>query len=75
MNVIIIHQSINLAFSAILVPIIMYYPFYFQGFIDLDVPTTMIVLMCSKVAAGLTLQFLYDYFEIKIRIYKFLVKR
>lgn len=74
MHVIVIHQSINLAFSAIIVPIIMYYPLYFQGFISLDVPTTLIVLLISKVGIGLTLEFLYDYFEITMKVFKFLVK-
>lgn len=62
MNVIVIHQSINLAFSALIVPIIMYYPFYYQGFISLDVPTTLVILLISKVGIGLTLEFVYDYF-------------
>jgi hypothetical protein len=68
------NQGLNLGFFYIILPFIIKLPIIRDGLISADFPTTLITTLLVLVFVTINLNFFIDYFKIKSRIMKYLIK-
>lgn len=75
LRLLVFHQSINLGFFSIVVPLIIYYPDLHFGVAQADYPTVITTIICFKTFLNTPLDFMIEYFNLKSIIWRLVIAK